>query len=246
MAEVAADLKVFDTKYVYVEMTLNKEAKYDTVTGMFMGIVERNNETFVLIQSVKDTVAVLNTKFYGIMTIEALGAEYKNMAYLHNGADDQAMGLKVLKEYYDLLLQNGFGMKNDTKIIDVDRYTDVPSEYKTPATVDYAKSVTGAASTNGATAATTVYGTGTTKTPYAAATTTYYAAAKKDPQPATFGRSKTKKPTKTELDLMQEKIDQIKAGTFVFELPETVCGEVKEVAKEANVGFYGDIDGYYG
>jgi hypothetical protein len=82
----------------------------------------------------------------------------------------------------------------------------------------------------------------------------YYGTAKKDPTPATLSRTKSKKPTKTDLDLMQEKMDQIKAGTFVFELPETV-GDVttpatdNTVAKSRAVNYYNGIDdddAYYG
>lgn len=251
MAE-ATGQEVCKIKYIYTEMTLNKENKYDTVTGLFMGIVNRNNEKFVLIQGAKDTVAVLNTKFYGIVTVETLKDDYREMLYLKCSEDDQKVGLQLLEELYALLLANDFGMKNDAKILDIEKYKGVPEQYKNPV-VDYSAPVSGATSTAGPS-----YQTGAaSKTPayntYAGNTTYYTTVAKKDPQPALLGRTKTKKPTKAELDLMQEKIDQIKAGTFTSELPETLGDVVatetdtkKDAAGRAVNYYNGADDEYFG
>lgn len=229
-------------KYVYVELTLNKENKYDTVTGLFMGVVERNNEKFILVHGSKDTVAVLNTKFYGIVTVEILKDSLRELLYLKRIGEDQTTALQLLEETYAFLLKNDFGMKNDAKIIDIEKYKGVPDRYKEPV-VDYSAPVGGVKSTTTTNTTTTPYSHGTTTTYNYNTGTNYYT--KKDPVPALLGRTKSKKPTKPELDALQEKLNQIKAGTFVFELPETPEEKQVEevpVAKTYGRGYYNGAD----
>ena len=226
----------FKVRYVYVEMILNKETKYDVVAGLFKGIVEKNKETFILLHGLKNATAVLNTQFYNIMSLEVMEEEYKNMTYLTSEVSDQELAMQMLDELNTLLLENDFGMKNDAKIIDIENYDDVPKEYIDGKAIDKDNAAAGSKATGvGSFAA-----PGTRYQPPAGNGVIYSkTTAKKEPTPLVFSRTKTKKPNKVALDLMREKIEHIMAGDYEHELPETL-GEV-----EADAAADDDDDDYY-
>jgi hypothetical protein len=224
-------------RYVYIEMILNKETKYDVVAGLFKGIVEKAGEIFILLHGLKNATAVLNTKFYNIMSLEVMEEEYKNMTYLTSEVSDQELANQMLSELNILLLDNDFGMKNDTKIIDIEKYQDVPVDYKDGKPINKDDAAAGAkASGVGSFAA-----PGTRYQPPASGVLYSKTNATKDPEPSIFSRSTTKKPAKANLELMREKIEHIMAGDYEHELPETV-GDVP-VNKDAKTA--DDDDDYY-
>jgi uncharacterized protein YaaR (DUF327 family) len=202
------------TKYVHLEMILNKEAKYDVVAGLFKGIMEREGEKFILLHGLKESTNVLNLKFYNIMTVEQLADDYKNMTFLTAEDTDQVLALELVESLYEGLVAAGNVLENDPKIIDIRKYEGVPKEYLEGKPLEKDTTTSSVSSNGSYTPPCTRYsGTGVTYTK---------TVVKKDPEPTLLSRTNSKKPAKTALDLMEEKITQIMAGTFVPVLPETV------------------------
>lgn len=204
------------TNYVYLEMILNKDSKYDVVAGLFKGIIEKNDEKFILLHGLKESTNVLNLKFYNIMTIEELEDDYKNMTYLTAEDIDQSLATEMVEKIYSDMITNNYGLENDPRILDIKKFTNVPKEYTEGKPIEKSTSTTGATST----------GVGSfvnTTTRYNNFAGTYTkTAVKAEPEPAVLGRTQNKKPLKAALDLMEEKINQIMEGTFNPVLPETM------------------------
>jgi len=215
--------EVCKTSYVYLEMILNKDTKYDVIAGLFKGIIEKDDDKFILLHGLKDSTSVLNLKFYNIMMIEELEDDYKNMMYLNSEDSDQKMAMEEVEKLYSKMLEAGMGLENDPRILDIKKFKNVPKEY-----------VEGRPLEKPATAHTTS-GVGSFANPnirYAGAGGTYAkTVVKADPEPSVLGRSQNglKKPMKASLDIMEEKINQIMAGTFVPVLPETMGEDVDGV-----------------
>ena len=205
------------TNYVYLEMILNKDLKYDVVSGLFKGVIEKNGDKFILLHGLKDSTNVLNLKFYNIMTIEELEDDYKNMTYLTAEDVDQNLAVELVEKIYSNLLSAGIGLENDPRILDVKKFSNVPKEYtegkpiEKPAHTTTTTPTTGVGSFVNPNIRYNSYGGTYTKTQV-----------KSEPEPAVLGRTLNKKPLKASLDLMEEKINQIMLGTFKPVLPETL------------------------
>ena len=121
-------------KYMYVEMILKHEGKEsDVVGGMFKGIIEARGRKFMAIEDMTDTVKktnLLNIDFYDLLMVEFMDKDYKSMLFLTNEDADQKAAMKVVEEHYKSFMDAGMGMKSDEGIIDVNLYTDVPTQYK--------------------------------------------------------------------------------------------------------------------
>jgi hypothetical protein len=222
--------------YIYMEMVLNKDTKYDVITGLFKGIVEKKGQKFVLLQGLSNTTNVLSTKFYNIMTIEVREGDYKNYTYLTCEKVDQDIGYEKIEKLAKTLLDNGFGVANDPEIIDTDKYKEVPKDY-----------VEGKPLGNGTAQSGTASGVGSFASPHSrysqgAHTYTKQTTVKPDPVPGLIARTKTKKPSKTALEEMLEKVRQVTADTFEPELPE-IMGEDDTGVTEADDDDY--AAGYY-
>jgi len=222
--------------YIYMEMVLNKDTKYDVITGLFKGIIEKKGQKFVLLQGLGNTTNVLSTKFYNIMTIEVRDGDFKNFTYLTCEKVDQDEGFERIEKLAKKLLDGGYSVANDPQIIDVERYDKVPPEY-----------VEGKPLGNGTAQSGTASGVGNFVSPHSrynqGATYTKQTVVKPDPTPALIARTKTKKPTKTLLAEMMEKVQQVTANTFVPVLPE-ILGEDDAGVTEADDNDVGYYNGY--
>ncbi len=226
------------TKYVYLEMILAKDSsKYDVVSGLFKGIYEKGGDKYILLHGLRESTNVLNTKFYNIMMIEELADDYKNMAYMNSEETDQKDAMEMVEELYASLMLAGFGLENDPKILDISKFQEVPKEYIEGKQLEK----------TAVTSTTTSTGVGSFAAPgnrFVGAGGVYTKTQPKaDPEPAVLRRSQAKKPTKAELDLMEEKINQIMNKTFIPVLPETMGEDAdgKGVAEEV-----ADENSYYG
>lgn len=214
---------VTDIEYVYVEMVLNKEHKYEVVSGIFQGIKVREGSTFILLHGKKDVTNIVSLSYYNIMTIEILHKDHKDMTYLTIKEEDQKVALKMIGEVYKGLLKDNFGKGEDGDLINIKRYTNIPEECGGSTTVKPRPSISDTSSTQ-------CNGVGNFANTNNRASTTYLSQ-KKEIVPSVFNRSTgSKKPTKASLELMREKIDQINDGKFVCDLPEMV--EATEDDKE--------------
>jgi len=219
-------------RYVYLEMIIKKDAKYDVIAGLFKGIIERAGDKFVLLSGIdKDQTNVLNLKYYNIMSMEVLETTYKNMFYLTSTEDDQVAGLKILNEHYQRLIDAKLNIASDPSIIDINKYTDVPKDYLEAASD---KSTTA----NGASSNINTVGGAFSNTNYNKAYhSTYKPAEKKEIVPVAFSRSDGKKPTAAMLAIMAEKMDAIAAGEFVVSFPQLVeSGEIVTAGAKSYTG----------
>lgn len=207
-----ANERAFKTKYVHLEMILNKDTKYDVLSGLFKGIIKKDGETFILLHGLKNSTNVLNTKFYNIMTIEELEDDYKNMTYLTAEKADQTAGFDIIKTLYERLITADFVLRNDRKIIDISKYKDVPKEHIEGTSITNTETNSNTKGHGSYNQASNRYtGSGYLKT-----------TVKKEPEPLVFGRKKNKKPNKDAIESMIEKLDKIRAGTYEEVLPETL------------------------
>lgn len=213
MTEVIQN-KSTDIEYVYVEMVLNQEDKYEVVPGLLQGIKVKEGSTFILLHGKKDITNIINLKFYNVMTIEVLHKNHKDMTYLTTSEDDQRLAMDILNNVYENLLGNGFALKKDKDLINVLSYINVPEEYykgtiinskgnssiQDKSTHIQYNSVGGFANNN--------------------INKSFQSNKKKELVPSIFSRAESKKPSKNSLALMQTKIDQINLGKFDCDLPE--------------------------
>lgn len=234
-----SDTATTKKKYVYVEMILTQNNKHDVIPGLLKGIFKKDDKIFIALHGLNESTVILNTKFYGIMSIEILEEDYKNMVFLTSDIKDQTDGLKILEDSLAELLLSGIGLKEDSSIIDINLYKDVPVEYKSGKSIDATKANTSTdtfkntsgfiGNTHAAHYQTNNNGITYTKTVVRA-----------EPEPAILVRTETKKPDKAVLLLMEEKLDGIIAGTFIPVLPETITGE------ETEADLSDDVDEVYG
>lgn len=230
------------TNYIYLEMVLNKDTKYDVIAGLFKGIIEKQGQKFILLQGLKNATNILSADFYNIMMIEEREGDYKNLTYFTAEKVDQDIAEEMIGKLYNNLIEAGMILKNDPKIIDIDKYSEVPKDYIDGKPLQTGSSAAGKASGVGNFASPhTRYQSGTT---YTKQTTV-----KADPEPALINRTKTKKPVKAALEIMLEKVQQITAGDFEPTLPEIMAEDdtgVTEADDDDGVYGYGYGAGYCG
>lgn len=237
-------------KYVYIEMIHNMETRHDVVAGLFKGVIEHNEKTFVLVHGLENATSALNTDFYNVMSLVVAEDTYKNMTFFNATEEDQEKATKAVADVFAELKGAGYTLANDGKVIAITRYVDVPDDYLKGKPVNNAYGATAAAGTAGAGVGQFAGRNGHYRqSPHNAASYTKVVP-KKDPEPTVFGRTKTKKPSKEALDLMIEKIDAIKSGTTVPQWPD-LCDEKNSGANTAKKSAVdddydeNDIYGYY-
>ena len=234
-------------KYVALEMIYNKSDKYEVHSGLLKSMYGDEDDQFVAIQLAKNTMIALNLAHYNILTIEFVKEGYKNMSILTEDADDQKNGIKLVTELYAGLLEAGMGMSEDSEVIDIAKYTDVPGVYDVSSTTQQKES--------GGVQTTTPSIPRTQQThsgyvPTTTTTTTYTKVEPKELVPTLMTRTVGKKPTKAQIASLEEKLNMIKAGTYVAELPPTAEGVAVDtdddvVGRNGYRGGYWGADGFY-
>lgn len=216
-------------KYLYLEMILvSKDDNHKVVSGLFKGIIERTGDKFVLMSGLeKDQTHVVNLRFYSFMTIESLDNEFRNMTFLTSEMSDQETALKIVTDHYTQLKEAGFCIQSDEGIIDVTKYVDVPKEYT--GTVETIKgtvtkpSTVGNFANSGVSHARPSYSNNYSPNTYTKPTE------KKEPTPTAFKRTDKKKLTPEWLASLHEKLDAIKAGDYIPNIPD-IGGDYTVVA----------------
>jgi hypothetical protein len=209
--------KNIDIEYVYIEMVLNQEDKYEVISGLLQGIKTKEGSTFILLHGKKDITNIINLKFYNVMTIEVLHKDHKDMTFLNSSADDQKLALGILNKVYEELLKNNFALEKDEDLINILNYINVPEEY-------YKGTITKSKENNSIQSKSThtqCNGVGNFANSDANKSL-HTPNKKKELVPSIFNRTKSKRPSKASLDLMQKKIDQINLGEFKCDLPYTL------------------------
>ena len=224
-----------DIEYIYVEMVLNQQDKYEVVPGLLQGIKEKEGSTFILLYGKKDITNIINLKFYNVMTIEILHKEHKDMTYLTNSADDQKSALDILSKVYEKLLGNNFASEKEGNLIDILGYTNVPEEYYKGTVV----SLKGNNSTQDK--STHIQYSGVGNFVNGNINKSFQTVnKKKELVPSIFSRTGSKKPSKNSLILMQKKIDQINLGNFQCDLPDTPKDLIKKTNNQDVINLYND------
>ena len=202
--------KNIDIEYVYVEMVLNQEDKYEVVPGLFQGIKIKEGSTFILLHGKKDVTNIINLKFYNIMTVEVLHKEHKDMTYLTTSIEDQKAALCILNTAYNKLLESNFVSEKDSDLINITNYINVPEEY-------YESTINNLKNVRDKSTHIQYNGVGN----FANTNNSFQTQnKKKELVPSILSRNGSKKPSKNSLALMQTKIDQINLGKFEQKLPE--------------------------
>ena len=217
-----------DIEYVYVEMVLNKEHKYEVVSGMFQGIKVRDGATFVLLHGKKDVTNIINLRYYNVMAIEILHKDHKDMTYLTMKDDDQKAALIMLNKVYKNLLEDNLGQGREGDLINVSRYTNIPEDRG-------GNTVTKQYSQQDKTTHIQYNGVGNFANNRNGSASTYKST-KKEIVPTVFNRSAgSKKPSKSSLELMREKIDRINDGNFECVLPKLIGATEEDDADTTNI-----------
>lgn len=225
MAENAAKAAANDVKYVYLELVKAAGAgNYDVVPGLLKMMLNHDGNDYICLHSIKNSTALMNLKFYNIMTVEYMDSDFKHLAYATLEADDQEEAFGMVKELYEGLCEAGFSLGKESivdqevDVIDIAKYSGYPDNYLEGAKVEKDKLVTSGTSTQKPAHQRYARNSGVVgfvKTP-----------TKPDPEPSLMGRTKAEKPSAEVLAAIREKIDGVKAGTYSPELPETIEGEV--------------------
>lgn len=230
-----AQNKNTNIEYVYVEMVLNQEDKYEVVPGLLQGIIVKEGSTFILLHGKKNVTNIINLKFYNVMTIEVLHKEHKDMTYLTVSADDQKSALSILNQVYEKLLENDFASEKDGDLINILKYTNVPEEYY-KGTITNLKGVN---STQDKSTHIQYNGVGSfANNDINKSFQTLNK--KKELAPSIFSRIGSKKPSKNSLILMQKKIDQINFGNFQCDLPDIPEDLTKKIDDRDVMNLYND------
>lgn len=195
-------------EYVAVEIIDKKGTPEDCkiITGLFKGLatLENNNtkQLFILMTGPDNAVDIYSFKYYDIMTLIACGKETKAMTYFTLSTDDQKHALEALKNIVIKMYAENRMLEHDPDVIDISTFKNIPDNIKRLQKV-FCK-----VSNN--------------TTQHNEITTSYV---KKDPEPSTIKRIKTKKPTERVLFEMITKIANIKKGTLTITLPELLGDE---------------------
>lgn len=224
--------------YVHIEMIFSKDKRDDVVSGLFKGILESNGDTFILLHGPKDSTKALNTKFYDLLSIEVLEEEYKNLYYPRILKSEQEEALKIVRELYKALLDSGFALATDPVIIDMAKYSELPEAYKegktTVTTKDTSVTVHRSATVSS-------YGRHCNMTNHYTPTVTV------EPEPKFFQRTDSKKPSKSDIEIMFAKLDLIKKGEYTPVLVSTPEDSPTDepISESKTYAEYGYMNGIY-
>jgi uncharacterized protein YaaR (DUF327 family) len=217
------------TKYAYLELVFEKDNSYEVAAGLFKGLLDIKGSKYILLQGTKDTVDVMNTNFYDIMTIEQAEEKIKSMVYLTNDKDDQKTAMQMLENIYKELIDGGKALENDPNIIDISKYSGVPKEYSI-------------GSNNSSVI-------GSTSIVNRSNMSTIPTVPKKNegPKVAFIERDEgSKKPTTKELDTLSSMLDAIKTGKLKIDVPQLKGDESDEDdGDNNNSNVNGDDDDNY-
>lgn len=213
-----SELKI---RYVLIEMIENDESKManaSIITGLFKGIriyQPPKEDMLVLVkEDKKDTIHLLNTNKYNILSLQKFDGYTKIIHCFRATEEDQKLAVSTISNIIKELNESDRTVANDDNIIDTSTYTDIPED------ITIIKQCTSATNTN--------VQKRTVHTSHTPRTSTVKSPIHKDPEPKYFKRSR--KPTEVALAKMQEKIDDIRKGTYQVKLP-TIKGDDIEIAK---------------
>lgn len=209
-----------DIKYVLIEMIENDESKMTNasiITGLFKGIriyQPPKEDMLVLVKdSKKDTIHLLNTNKYNILSLQKFDSYTKIIHCFRATEEDQKLAVSKISDIIKELREDKRTIANDDNIIDTTTYTDIPDDITI---------IKQCKSTDVTVPKRTVH------TPRAS---TVKSTVQKDPEPKYFKRSR--KPTEAALTRMQQKIEDIKKGTYQVKLP-IIKGDDIEIAGAAD------------
>lgn len=181
--------------YAIVELVGDNGTADSIEKGLFKGIRDAYAHDFLWMKTGSSITRACNLGYYNILSVETYDGDDKTFLFFMSDKDEQQKARDSLKDVFDRfghLLEEG-----TSKLIDVDKFTDVPKNFGNSETskISIRKSV----DTH------SVYGHG-----HGQGTLGY---TRKEPEPFPFKRE-TKKPTKTALKKLREKLDLIMRGEY--------------------------------
>jgi len=210
-----------DIKYILVETVLNDKDKpiselvKTSKIGLLKGIQYRvvstpdKEEPFLLLKSKNDALLSMNLNFHNILSIEKFNDLYKTMTYFRAGDEEQESAIAKILKLTEDFKKAGNTLKSNKELIDTEKYSSVPSTFKSGESSD--SKTTGVGSGTGKSSS--IYSPTRSHTP--ARSTSY-----NKPKKPTLFKRKSKMPTKAMLELMEEKLKDIRDGKFEPKLPK--------------------------
>lgn len=199
--------------YAIVELVGEKGTANSIEKGLFKGIKNEIEDSFLWIKSGNTIAKSCNLKYYNVLSIETYDGDVRTFTFFMADENEQKEAHEALKGVF-----NGFAHildERDPELIDVSKFTDVPENFGSHTSGKIFKSGTSVP-----------YGTSA----YNRSQQTNYSSSafiRKEPEPFPFKRG-TKKPTKAALKKINKKLDLIVKGEYKYELPLIE----KEAAKE--------------
>jgi hypothetical protein len=154
------------------------------------------------------------------MTIEELKSDYKEFKYFTQ--HEKELSVSELNKAYKNLLNMGMTEEKSEYIIDILKYKDVPPEYLECKPLDKNMVNSSTSTITNSSVSSSVSKYHNTNNNVVSGYTTAYSKPheKKEPEPYLFSRTKGDRPTKSVLEAMEEKINQIMTGSYKAVIPD--------------------------
>ncbi len=189
--------------------------------GLFQGVLHKKlhksskeAEPFLLLKSKDNSLKTLCLHYYNILSLERFDGITKIVTFFRAGKEDQEKAQEMATDLVEQMRKANRTLASEDEMIDVSTYSEVPPVMGATKT----EISGGAASSRFNSRSTVGQGTGVVHH--------HRAPIKKVIAPTLFKR-KGKKPSKAILDTMNDKIQQIAAGTYKPVLPE-IKGDAEE------------------
>jgi len=212
-----------DIKYVLIEMIENDMTKMSgdsIISGIFKGIrvyAPPKEDMLVLVEDRKGGVTyLLNISRFNVLSMQRFDGYTKILHCFRATKEDQEMAISKISDIIEDLRKENRTIEGDDDIIDTSTFTEIPSD------VSIIKNITGSNSSTSSGDKSTTYNNYNRNTPAPARSTV-----NRDPEPKFFKR--TKAANKEVLEKMEQRITEIRAGTYQIKLP-IIKGDDIEIA----------------
>lgn len=223
-----------DIKYVLIEMIENDMTKMSAdsiISGVFKGVRVYDppkEEMLILLEDKKKEVThLLNTKRFNVLSMQKFDGYTKILHCFRATPEDQEAALNKIADVIEELNKADRTIDGDDNIIDTSTFTDIPED------ITVIKNVSDSSATSTASKGSSIY---TGNRQYTAPNRTVV---NRDPEPKFFKRNKAA--NKEVLEKMEQRILEIKAGTYQLKLP-VIKGDDIEVASSSNDDDYNSYD----
>lgn len=193
--------------YAIVELVGELGTANSIEKGLFKGIKEGDEgDEFLWIKSGNSVSKACSLMYYNVLSIETYDSDVRTFVFFMAGEGEQKMAREVLDKILSKF--NHIPDEKDPGLIDVNKFTNVPTNFGSHSSVNTASKPVTHAERSAPIYSNIYHRSGTATSAYV----------RKEPEPFPFKRE-TRKPTKVALRKMGEKLDLIMKGEYKYELP---------------------------